>query len=380
MRRGAYYNEHDPFAAAWLRNLISAGHIAPGDVDERDIRDIQPDDLRGYVQCHFFAGIGVWSYALRNAGWTDDRPIWTGSCPCQPFSSAGRGDGFADERHLWPHWFWLIGECRPAIVVGEQVASKDGLGWLDLVSADLEAAGYAVGASDLCAAGFSGAHIRQRLYFTGLAHHHHPRLEGREQSGRECGAERAAGPRGVDGRLAQPHGRQRNGLAAGEGRQPDGQEAGWVEGDCGASGGSATERLEHALPAGRSEWGAGPRRRQAAGAGAAGGLEHPNFPGQHERSSGREQPLRDDDDAAVQGPAILYPRQARSLDDVDWLLCRNPAGDPSWRPVRPGSFVLAHGVTARMGKLRAYGNALDAETATQFVGAVKAIDDFMAVV
>jgi hypothetical protein len=33
-----------------------------------------------------------------------------------------------------------------------------------------------------------------------------------------------------------------------------------------------------------------------------------------------------------------------------------------------------------MGKLRAYGNALDAETATQFVGAVKAIDDFMAVV
>jgi len=72
----AYYNEIDPFAAQWLRNLISAGHIAPGDVDERSIEDVSPDDLLGYAQCHFFAGIGVWSYALRQAGWADERPAW----------------------------------------------------------------------------------------------------------------------------------------------------------------------------------------------------------------------------------------------------------------------------------------------------------------
>lgn len=162
---GAYYNEIDPFAAAWLRNLIKAGAIAPGDVDERDIRDVNPDDLKGYLQCHFFAGIGVWSYALRSAGWADERPVWTGSCPCQPFSAAGKRGGLADERHLWPHWHHLIRECRPAIVLGEQVASPDGLGWLDLVSADLEGAGYAFGASDLCAAGFGAPHIRQRLYW-----------------------------------------------------------------------------------------------------------------------------------------------------------------------------------------------------------------------
>lgn len=119
----AFYNEIDPFAAAWLRELIKAGHIAPGVVDERSIVDIRPSELDGYTQCHFFAGIGVWSYALRQAGWADDRPIWTGSCPCQPFSTAGKGGGDKDERHLWPAFHELIRECLPSIVMGEQVAS-----------------------------------------------------------------------------------------------------------------------------------------------------------------------------------------------------------------------------------------------------------------
>lgn len=134
MRDGAYYNEIDPIAAEWLRRLIAAGHIAPGDVDERDIRLVRPDDLRGYRQCHFFAGIGVWSYALRRAGWPDDREVWTGSCPCQPFSDAGAGEGFEDERHLFPAWFGLIRERRPVVVFGEQVASAAALAWLDIVS------------------------------------------------------------------------------------------------------------------------------------------------------------------------------------------------------------------------------------------------------
>ena len=77
----AYYNEHDRFAAAWLRELINAKLIADGDVDERDIQDVQAADLAGYTQCHFFAGIGGWSYALRLAGWPDDRSVWLPPLP-----------------------------------------------------------------------------------------------------------------------------------------------------------------------------------------------------------------------------------------------------------------------------------------------------------
>src|SRR3990167_6597380 len=110
----AWYNEIDPYAADWLRNLIRAGLIAPGDVDERSIADVRPADLKGYTQCHFFAGVGGWSYALRLAGWPDDLPVWTGSCPCQPFSVAGKGLGTDDSRHLWPEWARLLREGRPA--------------------------------------------------------------------------------------------------------------------------------------------------------------------------------------------------------------------------------------------------------------------------
>lgn len=163
-----YYNEFDPDAAAWLGELVSTGGIPEGSVDDRSVAIVAPKDLDGFEQCHFFAGIGGWSYALRLAGWPDDQPVWTASLPCQPFSVAGKGLGEADERHLWPVFRELVRECRPPVLIGEQVSSADGRLWLAGVRADLEGMGYAVAAADLCAAGIGAPHIRQRLYWTAI--------------------------------------------------------------------------------------------------------------------------------------------------------------------------------------------------------------------
>jgi DNA (cytosine-5)-methyltransferase 1 len=164
-----YYNEIDPYAAQWLRNLIAAGLIADGEVDERSIVDVRGSDLRGFRQCHFFAGIGGWSYALRLAGWPDDEAIWTGSCPCQPISVAGEGKAHEDERHLWPAFFGLIRECRPVVIVGEQVAGAYGLAWLDQLCADMEGIHYSAAAANLPACSVGAPHVRARLWWVAHA-------------------------------------------------------------------------------------------------------------------------------------------------------------------------------------------------------------------
>ncbi len=320
----AYYNEIDPYAAAWLRNLIRDGHIADGVVDERSISDVKPEELYEFTQCHFFAGIGVWSRALRQSGWEDDRPVWTGSCPCQPFSGAGTRKGMADERHLWPHWFHLIEECRPSTVFGEQVASKDGLGWIDLVQADMEGADYALGAFDLCSASFGAPHIRQRLWF--VADTDNPRSQGWI-------------PRGSDTQRQDQHGH--------------------VGCD------SATNRMgdtDHSGSQGSSQTGIGEGVEQSgsqlAGARTDVGMDNAISNGRHEGRFGDH----GRNDGEQSDPDVEDGRANETNGawaDADWLLCR----DGKWRPVRPESFPLAHGATARVGRLRAYGNAITAQVA-----------------
>lgn len=126
----AYYNEINREAAAWLRVLIAEGLIAHGYVDERSIEEVTAADLRGFTQCHFFAGIGGWSLALRIAGVTDNTPCWTGSPPCQPFSVAGRQVGFDDARHLAPSGCGLLSSASLQECLANRLAqqlSPDGL-------------------------------------------------------------------------------------------------------------------------------------------------------------------------------------------------------------------------------------------------------------
>lgn len=184
-----YYNEHDPNAAAWLRVLIAENLIPKGEVDERDIQAVTANDLGGFIQCHFFAGIGGWSLALHLAGWPSGKPVWTMSCPCQPFSTAGQGAAQADPRHLWPVAFGLARQCRPDVVFGEQVESAIGFGWLDGISADLEGEGYALGAVVLGAHSVGSPHRRQRLYWVADSNGSlaQPRSGGRKDKGFQSG-------------------------------------------------------------------------------------------------------------------------------------------------------------------------------------------------
>lgn len=304
----AYYNEIDSFAAAWLRELIRAGLIMDGEVDDRDICDVEGSDLVGFDRCHFFAGIGGWDYALQLAGWPDDRIVWTGSCPCQPFSSAGKGKGTDDERHLWPEFARLIGECKPATVFGEQVASKAGREWFDGVSTDLEDMGYAAAAADLCAAGVNAPHIRQRLFWVADA----------ERGAAERPRYEVAAPSsGVPEATRQ----QRVWPDAGDGKHDHG---GLGDADSG-------RRIEagHGQPEGNSQAICG---RQAGGCGGAESWSDSNL-------------IRCVEPTKEPGRYVEKRRRVES-----------------------GTLPLAHGIPGRVGLLRGYGNAIVPQVAAEFIG------------
>jgi len=308
----AYYNENDPYCAQWLRNLISQGLIAKGEVDERSIEDIKPWELKPFTQCHFFAGIGGWSCALRLADIPDRFPVWTGSCPCQPFSSAGKGGGFADERHLWPAWLHLIRVLKPATILGEQVTSQSGLSWLDLVCSDLEGEGYACGAAVLPACSVGAPHIRQRLWFVADA----------------------------DGVPASAKGLQRSWQ---HGQREENGRSRWM-------GFSEGEQFD-------GSGGEGRRRRESANAGELGNTLGTRL---QEQRGDRLLPCETPGTGTRQAAERTSP-----WSNLDWLPCT----DGKARPVKSGIFPLAHGVSARVGRLRAAGNAIVPQVAAEFIKA-----------
>lgn len=317
----AYYNEIDPYAVQWLKNLIAAGLIADGEVDNRSIEEVSPDDLKGFTQCHFFAGIGGWSLAARFAGWADDEPLWTGSCPCQPFSAAGKRGGTNDERHLWPVFFRLIKECRPSAVAGEQVASKLGYEWLTGVRSDLESEGYAVGAVDLCAASVGAPHIRQRMWW--VADPSNVRSHGIKACDSSQGTLDQQRRDDADGRglvrigMADP---TSSGCARSESER-------WKEGEEPDRGGiwvgdSYGKRLEE----------------------------------------------RESKSRLLQEEGLSSSRQTVELSS-QWGGSYISCADGKARRIEPSIEPLAHGVSNRMGRLRAYGNAIVPQVAAEVLKA-----------
>ena len=456
----AFYNEIDPYAAAWLRNLIKAGLIPDGEVSTQSIVDLRPSDLSGFDQCHFFAGIGGWSQALHLAGWAPDRPVWTGSCPCQPFSVAGKGAGIDDARHLWPHFHRLIAACRPPVVLGEQVAGKAGYKWFDGVRADLEGTGYAGRAVDIPALAVGAPHIRQRLYWVACdmadaansgrqqatvkrSASLQPMVagprEGREQFGdlragvlcdshmadaqsvgreeRERQDRQQDAGSGSQGRV-DAAGTDESHMAdahqGGRGRRPrdgdgerDGQAGGRVE-DHGVTAGGGEDRLDVA-DAQSGGWGqgitdAGGVREGDSSQGptgrspqhgdaqfgdvadtAATRLQGSSNAGKCATGMGSQQPSGDscgdhmadtnvsglrqrggDHPPAGHGHTAAPEGRSGHWDDHIWLT----GSDGKARRSQPGLPLLAYGVSNRVGRLRAYGNAIVPPLAAEVVKAL----------
>jgi DNA (cytosine-5)-methyltransferase 1 len=312
-----YYNDNDPKVCAWLRKLIAAGELPPGDVDCRSIVEVKAHELERYAQCHFFAGIGGWALALHWAGLEHVAGIWTGSCPCQPLSCAGKRKGHADERHLWPAFHNLIAECRPSTVFGEQFASADGREWFAGVRLDLEELGYACGGADLCAAGVGAPHRRQRLFWVADM----------------LGA-------GLEGRAEQP---AREELQAVE-----------RSGDAGRVADAGHQHLRGGT--GCEETQGGRSQSEGAGCGATGGVDDTS--GHRTQQQGQAEPCSNRQDDRL-------PWQTGAWSAYDILPCR----DGKARRVESGTFPLAHGVPGRVGLLRGYGNAIVPQVAEVFVRA-----------
>ena len=402
-----YYNEIDPKAAAWLRELIKQGLIPDGIVDERSITKIKPNELKQYTQCHFFAGIGGWSLALQLAGWPATRPVWTGSCPCQPFSSAGKQLGDKDERHLWPIFFDLIRECRPECVFGEQVANAIGKGWLDGISADLEGAGYACGATVLGAHSVRAPHIRQRLFWVADATGERSGPRGAEREGQQRETSHGGAGSGMaDAFIGGCSSKQQTGSgdAANRGRQID------CKSSCSDSGVGDTscersfrdddnaqvpKRVQHLL-AESSKYGgladayrgnaAESLKRGASKAGGVSGFNRTEEPcaGQSSGTGGvlcsdrLANSLDTGSQGGLRGRADSQREDqhghagcsgADSWSDYDIV----PCGDGKTRRIEPGSPPLANGIPARVVRLRGYGNAIVPQVAAEFVQAFVSI-------
>ena len=455
-----YANEWDKDAAHWLSCLP----LSFDEIDTRSIEFVKGSDLANYDQCHFFAGIGGWPLALEIAGWPNDARVWTGSCPCQPFSQAGKRKGTADERHLWPEWFRLIKECLPPVIFGEQVSSAEAIGkqskregifssvptqtpsqgfgascegasnqeinsiqsrcphcgntngdrrrnlpidgvaiqpggrsnlgqsidrsdrpkqrlrnrkcasdlprceqcgrrlgrislpqdgfigddetargvqsvvdgirgeltkeaewpWFSVVQADLESAGYAVGACVLSAASCGAPHIRQRLFW--VAHRGGERLEGRtEQSARN--------------------------------EQPTAKRSSDAVGMANASGASGPEHERESRSGARRK----SRPQNAAiNSGDSSGLANTGCDRSDTRS-GSDERLE-----TQERSQFSIDNQSSSFwGDVEYITGR----DGKARPVKPGVRLLAHGVSGRVAQLRGLGNAIVPQVAAEFIAA-----------
>ena len=260
-------------------------------------------------------------------------------------------------------FFRLIAECRPTVVFGEQVGGSLGREWLAAVRLDLERVGYACGGADIPAASVGAPHIRQRLYWVADSEH--------SKRG-AVGVDQEDGCYGEDDRRKEAYGVPR---ACGEVRgladsERDTRDAGGLAIEPGKGVGTTEPRPSVES---RRRCGAGGLAdsdgRDASSEGIQRGREYGLEPQDGGTGSGmgdaagREWGTREPGESARQSGTARGPG---AWDDAVLIQCR----DGKWRAApdpESGILPLASGVPCRVGRLRAYGNAIVPQVAAEFV-------------
>jgi len=133
-----------------------SGVFQYGELDDA----LQKNKKQRGVQCDGVQG-GQKKEGQNMGGKTID--LVCGGFPCQPFSQAGKQEGFDDDRDLWPEMFRVIQEVRPRWVIGENVAGFVSMG-LDRTLTDLEGEGYRTEQVIIPACAVGAPHRRDRVW------------------------------------------------------------------------------------------------------------------------------------------------------------------------------------------------------------------------
>jgi len=413
----AYYNEIDPYAAQWLRNLITAGHIAPGFVDERSIEDVRPDELMGFTQVQ---ALFECSSSGRVAGGRLDKEP-------KPFQAKPylQQTGAAPFVHALACAQSLSRGILRTLRSSEGQSDSTGRNayFVNLVATSLSSLrGISHPFSDACRG--SSARILHCWPFcthrskaiccaamgqSGKAHH----MSGRHGLTSSGLSSSASLQQSLESKLqaklsplgstlytltwkpwTTPLGVCRSRLRASVRRTSETELTGWPT-PMQADGSKACNRYREkhqnglgavaillsgwATPTVRDHKNTGnletyifgsPTGRLNLDAGLSSGLadtdKHGRIEGGVTATTARQGNTTDTDGGFGRpGPTNRVWR------DVDWLFCR----DGKWRCVESGTFPLAHGAPSRVGRLRAYGNAINAYQAQVFIeSAIKGLE------
>ena len=272
----------------------------------------------------------------------------TGGFPCQPFSVAGKQRGTSDDRYLWPAMLDVIKKCKPAWVLGENVAGLVNME-LDRCFSDLENLGYEVQPLIIPACATDARHRRDRVWIIGYAKHSGltpAEIGGSLGTGNDDSAtrtEQASEPAGSSEQLPSLANAYRGRFGECE------PEAEQIYGTGGASERNRGEQTTVADAASRENHGRKSRNMDEAQRGGKSLNAAADTCGENVADT-----LRERSEAGLSEPQQRKTRPAGIALNGD---SGRPGGYCRWQP-EPAICRVANGIPNRVDKLRGLGNAI----------------------